>query len=114
MSKQYDNLEERHFGVGRADSKYPCARDDYLWNNRPDVADSRVITKENVVIHGLQDDAVKFVTQGEQSNTAFHYQMAADYYNMAGDRRASLIEIHPQLNDQGHADAVDYCYNKAS
>ena len=109
-----DDLEKKHFGEHKADGRYPCMRDEYNWgNHRPMVPDSRVITKENTVIHGLEDDAKNHVKEGEKYQTAFHYQMAADYYNMAGDRRAELMDTHPQLVDRAHADALDYCYDKA-
>lgn len=108
------SLEEKHFGPGGANDKYPCFRDDYPWSEyRPDVPDSRFPAKENVVIHGLETDAKKFEDEGLTYKTYFHYKMAADYWNMAGDRRAELIKTLPQLSDNRHADAIDFCYDKA-
>lgn len=113
MSKE-KSLEEKHFGPRGANDKYPCFRDDYLWSeDRPDVPDSRFPAKENVVIHGLETDAKKFESEGAQYQTYFHYKMAADYWNMAGDRRAELIKVLPQLSNKGHIDAIDFCYNRA-
>lgn len=63
-----DDLEKKHFGEHRADGRYPCMRDEYNWgNHRPMVPDSRVITKENTVIHGLEDDAK--IMQRKEKNT---------------------------------------------
>jgi|GEM_PF-5728756 len=109
-----DQLEKKHFGEGGADKRYPCMRDEYKWSQgRPSVPDSRIPAKENTVIHGLEDDAKKFKAEAEKYQTAYHYQMAADYYNMAGDRRADLMNTHPNLKDQAHLDALDFCYDRA-
>jgi len=108
------NLEKKYFGSGGADGAYPCFRDDYNWSShRPFVPDSRVVTKENTVIHGLEEDAKKFVAMADKYQIPEMYQRAADYYNMAGDRRVETTTVHPQLRDKAHGDAVDYCYDKA-
>lgn len=109
-----DDLERRYFGNHGANAAYPCFRDEYKWSNdRPAVPDSRIVTKENTVIHGLEADAKKFAEIGEKYQVSGMYQKAADYYTMAGDRRVQTIDTHPQLNDVAHANAIDYCYDKA-
>lgn len=107
------SLEEKHFGKHGANGKYPCLRDDYNWGtHRPSVPDSRVVTKDNTVIHGLEEDAKNFEQEGNKYNTYFHHQMAADYWQMAAERREEIMKYYPQLIDKNHQKAADFCLNR--